>query len=133
MARLAKHFRKVPLALIAENIISAYVPIMSHAMTTAEAGRLGGLRSRRHLSPDAARAMVRVREARRLYRAYYDTCFWWAQLDLRISAADVAWVADGLRKHGGRAAWRAAARLERPYADPVGSTGLETSAAVPCP
>ena len=77
--------------------------------------------------------MVRVREARKLYRAYYDTCFWWAQPDLRIRAADIAWVADGLRKHGGRDAWRAAARLERPYADTAGSMGSEPTQGVPCP
>ncbi len=82
-------------------------------MTTAQAGRLGGLRNRRALSPDAARAMVQVREARKLYRAYYTTCFWWARPDLVIGLNDIASVADGLRKHGGRDAWRAAARLER--------------------
>ena len=82
-------------------------------MTTAEAGRLGGLRSRRELSAESARAMVAVREARKLFRTNYITCFWWARQDLIIHVADVAWVADGLRKHGGREAWRAAARLER--------------------
>lgn len=81
-------------------------------MTTAEAGRLGGLRSRRQLSANSARAMVCVREARKLFRANYLTCFWWARPDLIIRVGDVAWVADGLRKYGGRAAWRAAARLE---------------------
>ncbi|WP_309671076.1 hypothetical protein [Gemmatimonas sp.] len=81
-------------------------------MTTAEAGRLGGLRSRRQLSASTARAMVCVREARKLFRTNYLTCFWWARPDLTIRAADVAWVADGLRKHGGREAWRAAAKLE---------------------
>lgn len=82
-------------------------------MTTAEAGRLGGLRSRRRLSSEAARAMVQVREARKLYRTYYMTCFWWARPDLLVGLSDITWVADGLRKHGGRDAWRAAARLER--------------------
>lgn len=81
-------------------------------MTTAEAGRLGGLRSRRQLSAESARAMVCVREARKLFRTNYITCFWWARPDLIIGLEDVAWVADGLRKHGGRDAWRAAARLE---------------------
>ena len=95
------------------HIISAYDALMPKPMTTADAGRLGGLRSRRHLSPEAARAMVKVREARKLYRAYHTTCFWWARPDLVIGMADIAWVADGLRKHGGRDAWRAAARLER--------------------
>ena len=86
---------------------------MTGTMTTAEAGRLGGLRSRRQLSAESARAMVCVREARKLFRANYLTCFWWARPDLIIRAGDVAWVADSLRKHGGREEWRAAAKLER--------------------
>lgn len=86
---------------------------MSRSMTTAEAGRLGGLRSKRTLSAQSARAMVAVREARKLFHANHLTCFWWARPDILIHASDVAWVADGLRKHGGREAWRAAARLEQ--------------------
>ena len=86
---------------------------MARIMTTAEAGRLGGLQSKRHLSAESARAMVCVREARKLFRTNYITCFWWARPDLVIRTEEVAWVADGLRKHGGREAWRAAARLER--------------------
>ena len=82
-------------------------------MTTAAAGRLGGLRSRRKLSAEGARAMVGVREARKLFRANYTTCFWWVRPDLVIRAGDVPWVADSLRKYGGRDAWRAAARLEQ--------------------
>ena len=82
-------------------------------MTTAEAGRLGGQRSRRQLGADSARAMVGVREARKAYRAHYLTCFWWARPDLVIRAGDIGWVAEGLRKHGGRDAWRIAARLEQ--------------------
>lgn len=82
-------------------------------MTTAEAGRLGGRRSKRHLSAHAARAMVGVREARKLFRTNYIRCFWWARPDLVVGIEDVAWVADGLRKHGGREEWRAAARLEQ--------------------
>lgn len=57
--------------------------------------------------------MVCVREARKLFRANYIMCFWWARPDLVIRAEDVAWVANGLRKHGGREAWRAAAKLEQ--------------------
>ncbi len=97
-------------------------------MSTADAGRLGGLRSRRHLSPDAARAMVRVREARKLYRAYYTTCFWWARPDVVIGKADIAWVAEGLRKHGGREAWRAAANLERPAKTPTNDSSVAPKA-----
>ena len=87
--------------------------IMRPTMTTAEAGRLGGQRSKRHLSAESARAMVCVREARKLFRANYITCFWWTRPDLVIRTEDVAWVADGLRKDGGRKAWRAAATLEQ--------------------
>jgi len=57
--------------------------------------------------------MVSVREARKLFRTNYHTCFWSARPDLVIRANDVAWVAAGLRKHGGRAQWLAAARLEQ--------------------
>lgn len=92
---------------------------MPRAMTTAEAGRLGGQRSRRQLGAESARAMVSVREARKAYRAHYLTCFWWARPDLVIRTGDVAWVADGLRKHGGREAWRVAMRLEQLLSRPA--------------
>lgn len=92
---------------------------MPKTMTTAEAGRLGGLRSRRVLSREHARAMVCVREARKLFRTHYLTCFWWARSDMAIGLPQVLWVADGLRKHGGRAEWRAAARLEQLFGSPT--------------
>ena len=85
----------------------------------ADIGRRGGTKSRRTLDPQVAREMVRVREARKLFRTNYSTCFWWARSDLVIRAGDVAWVADGLRKHGGREAWRAAAKLQRMITPPV--------------
>ena len=59
-------------------------------MSTADAGRLGGRKSRRRLSPDQARAMVRIREARKLFRAYHSRCFWWAPSDLVVSFERVA-------------------------------------------
>jgi hypothetical protein len=77
----------------------------------AEIGRRGGRVSRRALSPEEARAMVRVREARRAYRRFYSQCFWSYAPNLRITAADVPWVAEQLRRHGGREAWEVAARL----------------------
>ena len=76
-------------------------------------GRRGGLKSRRTLDPEAARDMVRVREARRAFRRFRATCFWSYRPDLVIGIADVPWVADQLRKHGNREAWRVAARLCR--------------------
>jgi len=77
----------------------------------AEIGRRGGRASRRELSPETARKMVRVREARRAYRRFFHLCFWSYAPGLKISAADVPWVAEQLRKHGGREAWETAARL----------------------
>ena len=79
----------------------------------AEIGRRGGTRSRRRLDPEEARAMVRVREARRAYRRFHADCFWSFAPDCRIGLSDVAWVADRLRRHGGRAAWEAANKLCR--------------------
>lgn len=79
----------------------------------AAIGARGGRKSRRTLSPQAARDMVRVREARRAYRRFRATCFWSYRPDLVIRSEDVPWVAEQLRKHGDREAWRVAARLCR--------------------
>lgn len=91
--------------------------VIMHAMDRrvrdylSEIGRRGGKASRRQLSAEAARAMVRVREARRAYRRFYTQCFWSYAPDLRITATEVPWVAEQLRRHGGREAWEVAARL----------------------
>lgn len=77
----------------------------------AEIGRRGGKRSRRTLDPETARAMVRVREARRSFRKFYATCFWSYRSELDIGPADVEWVAETLKKNGDMRAWRAARRL----------------------
>jgi hypothetical protein len=79
----------------------------------SEIGRRGGLKSRRALSPETARTMVKVREARRAYRRFRATCFWSYRPDLRIDAHDVPWVAEQLMKSGNRDAWRVGARLCR--------------------
>jgi hypothetical protein len=79
----------------------------------AEIGRRGGIKSRRTLEPEAARRMVRVREARRAFRRHYADCFWSYRPDLVIGQEDVAWVAEQLMKHGNREAWTAGARLCR--------------------
>ncbi|MDE2291959.1 MAG: hypothetical protein KGL53_07740 [Elusimicrobia bacterium] len=79
----------------------------------AEIGRRGGRKSRRRLDPETARAMVRLREARRAYRRWQTACFWSFDPDRLITAEDIPWVAEELRKNGGRAAWEAAARLCR--------------------
>lgn len=77
----------------------------------SEIGRKGGRRSRRSLSSEEARQMVRVREARRLYRMFHDRCFWNAPSDLLIGRDDIDWVARKLRENGGRAGWVAAYKL----------------------
>lgn len=79
----------------------------------SEIGRRGGLKSRRSLDADTARAMVRVRDARRAFRRFHVQCFWSYRRDLAITRADVPWVAEQLMKHGNREAWRAGARLCR--------------------
>lgn len=76
-------------------------------------GREGGLKSRRSLTPEIARDMVRVREARRAFHRFRAACFWSYRPDLEIGLAEVPWVAEQLRKHGNREAWRLAARLCR--------------------
>ena len=79
----------------------------------AEIGRRGGKKSRRSLDPETARAMVRVREARRAFREFHSTCFWSYRKDLEIGPADVEWVAETLKKNGDMRAWRTAGRLCR--------------------
>ncbi len=79
----------------------------------ARIGRKGGLRSRRELSPEQARDMVRVREARRAFRTFHTQCFWYLRPDLVATLDDIPEIVRGLRQHGGRKGFRTAARLCR--------------------
>ena len=79
----------------------------------ARIGAKGGRKSRRSLDPETARAMVRVREARRAFRRFRAMCFWSYRPDLEIGIGDVPWVAEQLMKHGNREAWEAGAKLCR--------------------
>jgi hypothetical protein len=79
----------------------------------SEIGRRGGRKSRRALPPETARAMVRVREARRAYRRFHTECFWPFDPSYRVGPQDVAWVVEQLRRHGGREAWMAGEKLCR--------------------
>jgi len=79
----------------------------------ARIGRKGGGKSRRTLSPEDARNMVRVREARRALRCFYPQCFWYLRPDLRVTLADVPEIARGLRQNGGRQGFLLAAKLCR--------------------
>jgi hypothetical protein len=77
----------------------------------AEIGRRGGKKSRRALTPQAARDMVRVREARRAFREFRSSCFWSHDPGYPIKLRDVPWVAEQLMKHGGRRGWEIGAKL----------------------
>lgn len=77
----------------------------------AEIGRRGGRRSRRQLSPEAARAMVRLREARRAFARFHAQCFWSSPADYVVQAKDVPWVAERLMTYGGREGWEIGAKL----------------------
>lgn len=76
-------------------------------------GRKGGTRSRRVLTSDEARQMVRVREARRAFHKFHAQCFWYMRDDMPITAADIAQIAQGLRQNGGRQGYLLAAKLCR--------------------
>jgi hypothetical protein len=77
----------------------------------ARIGSRGGRKSRRELPPETARDMVRVREARRAFRRFHASCFWSSPSDYRVTLADLPWVAEQLRKYGGREGWRIGSRL----------------------
>ena len=79
----------------------------------ASIGRKGGVKSRRRLSSEDARDMVRVREARRAFRKFHAQCFWYMRRDMAITLADVPEIARGLRQNGGRQGFLLAARLCR--------------------
>lgn len=77
----------------------------------ASIGKRGGQKSRRALSPDEARRMVRVREARRAYKRFHTSCFWSFDSNYRITEKDIPWVAARLMEFGGRSGWEQGARL----------------------
>jgi hypothetical protein len=76
-------------------------------------GRRGGRNSRRQLTPEQARDMVKVREARRAFRKFHTQCFWSFDPSYVVTLADVPWVAKQLMAHGGRAGWETGAKLCR--------------------
>lgn len=78
-----------------------------------EIGRRGGRKSRRALTSEQAREMVRIRQAKLAYRNFHARCFWSYPADLSIGRDDVDWVVDQLRRNGGRDAWLVAEALCR--------------------
>jgi hypothetical protein len=79
----------------------------------ANIGRKGGQKSRRELSPEAARSMVKIREARRAFKRFYTRCFWSYRPDYIVKAEDIPWVCKQLMTHGGREGWKIGERLCR--------------------
>jgi len=49
--------------------------------------------------------------AKRLYREYFVSCFWHCRPDLEITEELIPFVAKGVRAHGGRKGFIAAAKL----------------------
>ena len=94
-------------------LIFYHIPLMIKCMSNQEVkdylskiGRVGGKKSKRVLSPQTARDMVRLREARRAFKLYYFQCFWSYRPDIKIELEDIPWVADQLKKHGNRKMWQ---------------------------
>lgn len=79
----------------------------------SQIGQKGGKKSRRVLSSQFARSMVKVREARRAFKEFYTQCFWSFDENLKIQLSDVNWVAEQLRKNGNSHAWKVAEKLCR--------------------
>ncbi len=74
-------------------------------------GRSGGQKSRRSLSKEEAKSMVRVREAKRAYRQFHAQCFWSFDPEYKITKNDLAWVSDRLMTFGGREGWIKGAQI----------------------
>ena len=77
----------------------------------SEIGRKGGQKSRRRLSQEDARNMVRVREARKAFRTFHAQCFWFMREDVEVALSDIPEIVRGLRLNGGRQGFLLAAKL----------------------
>lgn len=77
----------------------------------SQIGQKGGRKSRRQLSPDSAKKMVLVRQAKKAFQDFYTECFWSFDQNYKITFEDIPWVAEQLRKNGNHLAWKAAHKL----------------------
>lgn len=77
----------------------------------SQIGRKGGLKSRRSLTSEEAKRMIKIREARRAFKDFYAQCFWSFDENYIVKQDDVSWVIEQLRKHGNRLAWHVADKL----------------------
>lgn len=76
-------------------------------------GRIGGAKSKRRLSATEAKAMVRIREAKRAFKQYYTECFWHLKPDLKITRDNIHIVVNGLKNYGDRKAFFLAHKLSQ--------------------
>ena len=79
----------------------------------ATIGRRGGQKSRRTLTTEQSKAMLRVREARRAFRTFHARCFWSERPDYQVTSSDIDWVVERLRTYGGHEGLEVAERLCR--------------------
>ena len=82
-------------------------------MYLSEIGKIGGSKSRRKLDSRTARDMVRLREARRIYKKYHTQCFWSHDLNYVVNLQDVPWISQQLMKNGNRKLWIIGSKLCR--------------------
>lgn len=68
----------------------------------SDIGQTGGRKSRRVLTSKDAKAMVRVREARRAFKTFYTLCFWSCNPEMKVTLTDIPWVIEQLFKYGDR-------------------------------
>jgi hypothetical protein len=87
-----------------DKAISAYMSVI---------GSKGGRKSRRQLDSMKAKEMVRLREARKAFKAFHATCFWSNPKDYTVTAKDLDWIIDQLKQNGGPAGWERADKLCR--------------------
>ena len=66
----------------------------------AKIGKIGGQKSRRTLSSEQARNMVKLRQARRAFLKFRTKCFWSFDPNYIIKSEDISWVIEQLKKHG---------------------------------
>ncbi len=79
----------------------------------SDIGRRGGTKSRRHLAPELAQEMVRVREGRKAFKRFRTLCFWSYRADYEVKKEDLEWIVERLRRYGNRQSWEFAIRLCR--------------------
>lgn len=72
----------------------------------SQIGRKGGKASRRVLDSATAKKMVKLREARKLFKQHHAQCFWSYDINFKIEYSDINWVARQLMKNGNIHLWR---------------------------